>query len=203
MLWKTQRDPNGNLRYPLEHTPEDQTQKFSLNPKSQQFADTTPTLGVNSRGFHFTGRTTESDGYNAGIHSERSLLYDVRQNNESFIESRVGATTNPSFKTPVGGPSTTGPVPAGVEFVPSQAEPSAQGQGGKGPTWWDRITSNIRAGTNTQSTNLGVKPAEKFQIGLRSSEQKPIKVDQVKPTKETGLMTNTGSAGSPPRMWTV
>lgn len=195
MLHKTTRDPNGNLRYHMEHTQEDEQAKLSLLPKSQQFADTALTLGIVSRGFHFTGMTTENQDHDAAIHSDKSLLHDPRQNNESFIDSRNGTTANPSFKSPIGGPQTTGPNPGGVEFVPSQAEPGAQGQGGAGPSWWDRIVSNFRAGTNTQSTNLGAKPPEKFQIGLRSSNVKVAKQDQT-PTKESGLMTSTGVIGN-------
>lgn len=177
MIYHTQRDPNGNLRYHLEHTPEDHFSKLSLLPQSQQFADTTATLGVESRGFHFTGNTTENQGHDEAIHSDRSLLYDDREDTESFIFSRIGATSNPSFKDPPP-VQRTGPNVSGTDFFPSTAEPAAQGSGGAGPSWWDRITANFRSSTNTQSTNLGVKPNEKFQIGLRSSIQTPVKPDQ-------------------------
>jgi hypothetical protein len=197
MIWHSTRDPNGNLRYNQEHTKPELHEQGAL-PKSQQFADTGKTLGVASRGFHFTGRSTASDNHdaNGNLHSDRSLLYDDRQNNESFIDSRNGTRANPDFKTPFGGVVTLGPVAGGVEFTPSSAEPVAQGQPGTtGPDWWSRIKSNFRSSTVTQSTNLPTKPAEKFQIGLRSSNVKVAKQDQ-KPTKESGLMTNTGVIGS-------
>lgn len=177
MIYHTQRDPDGNLRYHLEHTPEDHSAKLSLLPKSQQFADTTATLGVGSRGFHFTGNTTENQGHDAAIHSSKSLLHDDRDDTESFIFSRNGACSNPSFKDPPA-VQRTGPNVSGTDFFPSTSEPAAQGAGGAGPSWWNRIKANFRSSTNTQSTNLGIKPNEKFQIGLRSSIQTPVKPDQ-------------------------
>jgi hypothetical protein len=70
-----------------------------------------------------------------------------------------------------------------VAFTPSTAAPTAQG--GTGPTWWDRITTNFRDGIGTQSTNLATKPPEKFQIGLRSMIVKPQKTDQAKTDSKT------------------
>lgn len=179
MLHKSSRNPNGNLRYMQEHTAPDTSREGSLLPGSNQFEDTQATLGISSRGFHFTGQTTEDDVADATIHSSKSLLYDDRDNNEAFIESRNGSRLNPSFKTPIGGPQTTGAVPSGTDFWGSTAEPIAQGASNTtGPSWWDRIVANWRNGNTTQSTNLGIKPPEKFQIGLRSSENKVVKPDQ-------------------------
>lgn len=196
MIHRSERDPNGNLRYHLEHTPEEHTAKLSLLPKSQQFADTTATLGVESRGFHFTGNTTESEGHDRAIHSGRSLLHDDRDDTESFIFSRIGATSNPSFKDPPP-VQRTGPNVSGTDFFPSTAEPAEQGAGGQGPSWWDRIKANFRAGGSTQSTNLGVKPNEKFQIGLRSSIQTPVKPDQSREKIASKAMSSSfpGTAG--------
>jgi len=192
MIYHSDRDPNGNTSYPAEQTLPDNSQQ-GLLPQSNQFDDTGRTLGVASRGFHFTGHTTENQGHDAKIHSGKSLLYDPRQNNENFIESRTGDRSNPPFKT--GGDifHTVGPVPSGVEFVPSTAEPKKQGQGGHGPSWWDRILSNQRSNTDTQSSNVGVKPPEKFQVGLRSSNVKVMKQDQNNGPGPTGI-----SSGSVP-----
>jgi hypothetical protein len=190
MVHRTTRDPNGNLRYHQEHTKPFLPEQDAL-PKSRQFDDTTATLGVASRGFAFTGMTTDNQGHDNAIHSGNSLLYDPRQNNERFVESRNGARSNAPFKT--GGDifQTTGPVAGGVEFIPSQAEPSAQGQGGYGPSWWDRIKTNFRAPNETQSTNLGTKPAEKYQIGLRASNVKVKKQDQNNGVGPAGLPSTT------------
>jgi len=168
MIRKSQRDPSGNMRYPAEHTRPTVDMQQSALPNSQQFEDTTRTLGVDSKGFHFTGQTTISENHDQAIHSAGSLLYDDRPNTENFIEQRNGARSNPQFKD-APGPQTFGPVTPGVEFTPSSAEPAERGHGTTGPSWWDRIKQNFRGGVNTQSSNLGQKPNEKFQIGLRSS----------------------------------
>jgi hypothetical protein len=168
MIKKTKRDAAGNTRYPTEHTHPALgagTDQSALST-SQQFADTTATLGVASRGFHFTGMTTDNQGHDAAIHSSKSLLNDSRSNNEAFIDNRSGSQARPAFKDNIG-PITTGPVPSGTDFTPSTAEPAAQGAGGAGPSWWDRIKTNFR-GQSTQSSNLGVNPPNAFQVGLRA-----------------------------------
>jgi hypothetical protein len=205
MIWHSNRDPDGNLRYHLEHTKEDPSTVYSMLPKSQQFADTGRTLGIASRGFAFTGNTTENQGHDAAIHSSKSLLNDPRQINEWFVESRNGAESNPSFKTDDGLFQTTGPQPDATSFTPSQAAPVKQG--GTGPSWWERIQENFRSNQQTQSSNLGTKPPEKFQVGLRSSNVKVMKQDQHNNPGPTGPSaggvpsvgtygTNTGVVGN-------
>lgn len=185
MITLTKRDPDGNLRYHQEHTKEDPSTVYTMLPKSQQFADTGRTLGIASKGFHFTGNTTENQGHDAAIHSGKSLRKDARDDNESFVESRNGTRANPAFKTDGDIFMTTGGVDHGTVFTPSTAAPPAQG--GTGPIWWERIKTNFRSNTQTQSTNVGVKPPEKFQVGLRSSNVKVQKQDQASDVGPAGL----------------
>lgn len=196
LIRKTKRDPSGNTRYHLEHSQPVTSTQQSLLPNSNMFADTTATLGVASRGFHFTGETTENSNAGMGtVHSSKSLLYDKRDDTESFIYARNGAQTNPAFKdAPV--PQTTGPVPAGVNFTPSTAEPAAQGQGGTGPSWWDRIKSNFRR-DSTQSSNLGTKPPEKFQVGLTAGNQVVVAQNRTTGAGPQGVGNNNAPQFNP------
>jgi hypothetical protein len=175
MVHHSSGDKTGNLRYHLEHT-KPVEHEGGLLPKSQQFADIGRTLGVQSRGYAFTGESTESHNHDAAIHSGSSLINDPRQSNEYFVEDRSGARAVPQFKGSEFSLQTTGQNPDGTAFTVSKAAPPEQG--GEGPTWWDRIKTNFRNGQTTQSTNLPTKPPEKFQIGLRSSNVKPAKADQ-------------------------
>jgi len=163
----------------------------SLLPNSQQFEDTTRTLGVESRGFHFTGMTTDNEGHDAAIHTSRSLLYDNRDDTENFVQARNGSRANQAFKDALG-PITFGAPDPGVEFTNSTAEPSERGHGGTGPSWWDRIQTNFR-GASTQSTNAGVKPPEKYEVGLRSSN---VQVT-AQPTSNNPGPPGTGSNNAP------
>lgn len=178
MIHNAKGNKDGNLRYHLEHT-KPVEHETGLLPKSQQFADTERTLGVQSRGGAFTGNSTESERSTRAIHSTKSLLYDPRQSDEFFVQDRSGARAVPQFKGSEKVFQTVGQNPDGTSFVASTAAPPEQG--GTGPTWWDRIQENFRNGQTTQSTNLPTKPPEKFQIGLRSSNVKPQKVDQKYP----------------------
>lgn len=189
MITNTKRDPSGNLRYHQEHTKEDPATVYSMLPKSQQFADTGRTLGVASKGFHFTGMTTENQGHDNAIHSGKSLRKDARDDNESFVESRNGTQANPAFKTGGDILLTDGPQPHGTVFTASTSASPAQG--GTGPVWWERIKENFRSNTQTQSTNVGVKPPEKFQVGLRAGNVKVQKQDQNNGVGPLGLASTT------------
>lgn len=170
MIHHTKRDKDGNLRYMQEHTKPDAHEQGAL-PKSNQFEDTRATLGIASRGFHFTGMTTDNQGHDAAIHSSKSVLNDARQSDENFVQDRSGSQANPAFKGDGFTFQTVGQNPDGTSFTASEAAPAEQG--GNGPTWWDRIVAN--RSTGTQSSNLATKPPEKFQIGLRSSDVKVTK----------------------------
>jgi len=174
----------------MEHTKPDAHEQGAL-PKSQQFADTGRTLGVASRGFAFTGMSTENQGHDAAIHSGKSLLRDPRQSNEYFVEDRSGSQARPAFQGGAVSLQTSGQQPDATAFTASEATPVAQG--GKGPSWTDRIRSNWRNFGNTQSTNMGTKPPEKFQIGLRSSNVKVQKQDQKFPNGQGPVGPSSGS----------
>lgn len=161
-----------------------------LLPKSRQFEDTGRTLGISSRGFAFTGMTTDNQGHDNAIHSDKSLLYDDRQSNEYFVEDRSGSQANPAFKGGEVSFQTTGRQPDATAFTASAAAPAPQG--GTGPTWWDRIRSAANILT-TQSKNNATKPPEKFQIGLRASNTKPAKVDQKFPQGKGPTGPSSGS----------